>query len=65
MSRGTIEQIFHVARFAPSGANIQPSHVHVLGGAAKARVSAALLDAQRNAPRRARLGIQILRQRPT
>ncbi|WP_249136572.1 nitroreductase [Bradyrhizobium canariense] len=43
--RWTIEQILHVARFAPSGANIQPWHVYVLGGAAKARVSAALLDA--------------------
>jgi nitroreductase len=34
-----------VARFAPSGANIQPWHVHVLAGAVKERVSAALLEA--------------------
>ncbi|OSJ18162.1 hypothetical protein BST63_06740 [Bradyrhizobium canariense] len=38
--RRTIEQILHVARFAPSGANIQPGHVCVLSGAAKANVNA-------------------------
>ncbi|RXH24135.1 nitroreductase [Bradyrhizobium nanningense] len=43
--RRTIEQILRVARFAPSGANIQPWHVYVLAGAAKYRVSAALLEA--------------------
>jgi nitroreductase len=43
--RRTIEQILHVARFAPSGANIQPWHVYVLSGAAKANISAALLNA--------------------
>jgi nitroreductase len=43
--RQTIEQILRVARFAPSGANIQPWHVSVLVGAAKDRVSAALLKA--------------------
>ncbi|WP_253075240.1 nitroreductase family protein [Bradyrhizobium sp. 168] len=43
--RRAIEQILHVARFAPSGANIQPWHVYVLSGAAKASVSAALLNA--------------------
>jgi nitroreductase len=43
--RRTIEQILHVARFAPSGANIQPWHVSVLSGAAKANISAALLNA--------------------
>jgi nitroreductase len=43
--RRTIEQILGVARFAPSGANIQPWHVYVLAGAAKERVSAALLEA--------------------
>jgi nitroreductase len=45
VSRGTIEEILRVARFAPSGANIQPWHVHVLAGAVKSRVSAALLEA--------------------
>jgi nitroreductase len=43
--RRTIEQILRVARFAPSGANIQPWHVYVLAGAAKDWVSAALLEA--------------------
>ena len=43
--RQMIEQILRVARFAPSGANIQPGHVYVLAGSAKDRVSAALLDA--------------------
>jgi nitroreductase len=44
VSRRTIEQILRVARYAPSGAKIQPWRVYVLGGAAKARVSAALLN---------------------
>jgi nitroreductase len=43
--RRTIEQILRIARFAPSGANIQPWDVYVLAGAAKDRVSTALLDA--------------------
>jgi nitroreductase len=63
--RRTIEQILRVARFAPSGANIQPWHVYVLAGAARDRVSAALLEAHETVPRRARVGIQILRQRLT
>lgn len=45
VARRTIEQILGAARFAPSGANIQPWHVYVLAGAAKKRVSAALLEA--------------------
>lgn len=49
VSRGAIEEILRVARFAPSGANIQPWHVHVLAGTMKARVSAALLKAHREA----------------
>ncbi|MDQ8727401.1 nitroreductase [Bradyrhizobium sp. LHD-71] len=43
--RQAIEHILRVARFAPSGANIQPWHVYVLAGAAKDGVSAALLEA--------------------
>jgi len=43
--RQIIEEILGVARFAPSGANIRPWHVHVLAGAVKERVSAALLEA--------------------
>ncbi|MCP1840836.1 nitroreductase [Bradyrhizobium sp. USDA 4524] len=50
VSRSTIEQILRVARFAPSGANIQPWHVYVLAGVAKTEVSAALLDAYENEP---------------
>ncbi|MCW2123213.1 nitroreductase [Bradyrhizobium elkanii] len=50
VSRSTIEQILRVARFAPSGANIQPWHVYVLAGAAKTEVSAALLHAYENEP---------------
>ncbi|WP_083742218.1 nitroreductase [Bradyrhizobium mercantei] len=45
VSRSTVEQILRVARFAPSGANIQPWHVYVLAGAVKTDVSAALLHA--------------------
>ena len=45
VSRWTIEQILRIARFAPSGANIQPWHVYVLAGATKNMVSAALLKA--------------------
>ena len=49
VGRGTIEQILRVARFAPSGANIQPWRVHVLAGTAKDRVSAALREAHETA----------------
>jgi nitroreductase len=47
--RRTVEQILRVARFAPSGANIQPWYVYVLAGAAKDAVSAALLEAHETA----------------
>ncbi|MBR0932114.1 nitroreductase [Bradyrhizobium jicamae] len=47
--RHIIEQILGVARFAPSGANIQPWHVHVLAGTARDEVSAALLRAHEEA----------------
>jgi nitroreductase len=50
VSRSTVEQILRVARFAPSGANIQPWHVYVLAGTAKAEVSAALLHAFETEP---------------
>ena len=49
VGRGTIEQILRVARFAPSGANIQPWHVYVLAGAAKDSVSTALREAHETA----------------
>lgn len=45
VARRTIEEILYVARFAPSGANIQPWRVYVLMGAVKDTVSAALLEA--------------------
>lgn len=48
VSRRTIEDILRVARFAPSGANIQAWHLYVLAGVAKDRVSTALLDAHEN-----------------
>lgn len=50
VSRSIVEQILRVARFAPSGANIQPWHVYVLAGTAKAEVSAALLHAFETEP---------------
>ncbi|MCP3399886.1 nitroreductase [Bradyrhizobium sp. CCGB20] len=49
VGRGTVEQILRVARFAPSGANIQPWRVYVLAGAAKNKVSAALREAHETA----------------
>src|SRR5215467_13877556 len=49
VARRTIEDIFRVARYAPSGANIQPWHVYALAGAAKREVSAVMLDAHERA----------------
>jgi nitroreductase len=49
VSRQTVEDILEVARFAPSGANIQPWRVYVLSGAEKHRVSQALLTAHHEA----------------
>jgi Nitroreductase family len=63
--RRTIEQILRVARFAPSGANIRPWHVYVLAGAAKDRVSTALLDAHQNSRDGHTSEYKILRQRLT
>lgn len=40
--RETIEEILHVAARAPSGTNTQPWRVHVLTGAAKEKLSAAI-----------------------
>ena len=40
--RETVERILALAARAPSGSNIQPWKVHVLAGAARARVVAAL-----------------------
>jgi nitroreductase len=49
VSKWTVEQILAAARFAPSGANIQPWYVYALAGAAKDSVSAALLEAHATA----------------
>lgn len=49
LTRQAIEDILRVARFAPSGANIQPWHVYALAGAAKREVSAAMLEAHESA----------------
>jgi nitroreductase len=43
--RETVEEILAVAARAPSGTNTQPWQVHVLTGAAKERLSAAILSA--------------------
>jgi nitroreductase len=49
ISRRTVEEILEVAILAPSGANIQPGLVYVLSGAARERVSQALLQAHNEA----------------
>jgi len=49
VSRETIEEILAVARYAPSGANIQPWQVYVLAGVERERISSALLEAHRDA----------------
>ena len=49
VSRQMVEDILEVARFAPSGANIQPWRVYVLSGAEKDRVSRALSKAHEQA----------------
>ena len=43
--RETVEAILQIAARAPSGTNTQPWQVHVLSGAAKARLSARILAA--------------------
>jgi len=49
VSKRMIEDILEVARFAPSGANIQPWQVHVVAGQQKERISHALVKAHREA----------------
>ncbi|MBR1124612.1 nitroreductase [Bradyrhizobium lablabi] len=49
VSKQTVENILDVARFTPSGANIQPWRVYVLAGEEKDKVSRALLKAHREA----------------
>ena len=47
--RQLVEEILEVARFAPSGANIQPGRVYVVAGAKKDELSAVLLKANEEA----------------
>lgn len=47
--RKLIEDILNVARFTPSGGNIQPWRVYLVSGTKKEEISAALLDAHENA----------------
>jgi nitroreductase len=49
ISKQTITDILDVARFAPSGANIQPWHVYVVAGAKKEDISRTLLLAHEEA----------------
>lgn len=46
VARETVEEILDVARWAPSGANMQPWEVHVLTGETRERFTRALLDAR-------------------
>ncbi|MFM0319681.1 nitroreductase [Paraburkholderia nemoris] len=46
-----IEALLNLAARAPSGTNIQPWHVHVVTGNAKARLSDAVLEAARDGKR--------------
>lgn len=48
--QATVEHLLDVARRAPSGSNTQPWKVHALAGAAKERLSAAILKARREDP---------------
>ncbi|MFO1337944.1 MAG: nitroreductase [Burkholderiaceae bacterium] len=52
--RETIDEILAVAARAPSGTNTQPWHVHVLTGAARQRLSAAIRAAYDDPAERAR-----------
>jgi nitroreductase len=49
VARQTVEDILEIARFTPSGANIQPWRVYVLGGKEKDILSRALLQAHNEA----------------
>jgi nitroreductase len=50
VARATIEHILAVASHAPSGSNTQPWKTYVVAGAAKARLSGAILKARREDP---------------
>lgn len=48
VSDAALERLLKVARRAPSGANLQPGHLHLLRGAVRHRLSADLVRAFRN-----------------
>jgi len=50
--RDAVEAVLDVARFAPSGSNIQPWRVHVVGGAARDAICRAVRDAASHPPER-------------
>lgn len=54
VERDVIERLLRAASRAPSGTNMQPWHVHVVTGAAKMRLSAAILHAAETEPDRHR-----------
>lgn len=54
VERDVIERLLRAASRAPSGTNMQPWHVHVVTGAAKMRLSAAILLAAETEPDRHR-----------
>ncbi len=58
VSKETMEDIFDVARYAPSGANIQPWRVYALAGEEKDKISRAILKAHHEAPDQHRSGYQ-------
>ncbi|MCB1743586.1 MAG: nitroreductase [Gammaproteobacteria bacterium] len=50
VSRETVEKMLEIARYAPSGTNIQPWKVHVTMGETRRRLSAALTEAFLSGP---------------
>lgn len=50
LSRAVIRSILDVARYTPSGGNIQPWRLYVLGGKVKAELSALMLEAHERSP---------------
>ncbi|WP_346420791.1 nitroreductase family protein [Paracoccus sp. N5] len=63
--RATVEEICRLARSAPSGANLQPGHFHVLTGSALADLVTGCRPRSTPAPRRhANIPISPSRCRP-
>lgn len=55
VSNAQVEEILDVARYAASGMNTQPWHVHVVRGAAKERISEAIAEIDNDPARSAEL----------